>query len=327
MQKICIYGLGAIGGLIGVRLAQAGYPVQAIARGATLEEVRRKGLTLGDERGLHSAAIRAVEQPQELGIQDLVILSVKTTGLNAVAAHIAPLIGPQTVVLSAMNGIPWWFLHGLASAPAHLRLDSVDPAGQVSAAIPASQVLGCVTHLSAAVPAPGQVRHVAGNRLILGQPDGGHSASTEAVTGMLRQAGFEVESAPQIQAEIWFKLWGNMTMNPVSLLTGATGDRILDDAYVQSFLSRCMLEAGAIGEQLGLPISISPQERHQVTRQLGAFKTSMLQDLESAKPVELDALLGVVLEIGQQLGVARPNLEALMGLARLKASTLGLYPR
>lgn len=327
MRKICVYGLGAIGGLMAARLANAGHEVSAIARGATREAVAREGLQLMTASGAVQAPIRTAADPADLGPQDLVILSVKTTALPEVARHIAPLLGGATTVLSAMNGIPWWFLHGLQQAPAGLRLDAVDAGGIVAKAIPPERVLGCVTHLSAAVETPGRVRHVAGNRLIVGEPTGGAASQrAQAVIGLLQQAGFEVESASSIQQEIWFKLWGNMTVNPVSFLTAATGDRILDDTWVRQFMSRCMLEAREIGERLGLPIHADPEERHGVTRKLGAFKTSMLQDLECRKPIELDALVGAVIELGRQVRIPTPNLETLFGLARLKAQQLGLYP-
>lgn len=326
MQKICIYGLGAIGGLIGARLAAAGYPVSAVARGATLQAVSRDGLVLTDGTNEQRMAVHVTHDPKTLGPQDLVILSVKTTALPAIAAEIQPLIGETTTVLSAMNGIPWWFLHGLARAPASLSLESVNPGGMLSAAIPPERVLGSVTHLSAAVVAPGKVRHVAGNRIIVGEPTGGAAtARAQTVIGMLEKAGFDVDGASSIQQEIWFKLWGNMTVNPISFLTAATGDKILDDTFVRGFMSRCMVEASQIGERIGLPIGLDPEERHAVTRKLGAFKTSMLQDLEASKPVELDALVGVVIEIARQLGVPTPNLETLFGLARLKGTQLGLY--
>jgi 2-dehydropantoate 2-reductase len=328
MKNICIYGLGAIGGLMAARLAAAGYPVKAIARGQTLEAVSTQGLVLQEAQGERRVNIQLASKAEELGPMDLVILSIKTSGLPEIAQQIKPLIGSNSTVLSAMNGIPWWFLHGLRQAPPSLRLDSVDPGGMVSTAIAHERVLGCVTHLSAAVPAPGVVRHVAGNRLIIGEPLGGcDTPRAQAVMDMLSHAGFEVERTQSIQQEIWFKLWGNMTMNPVSFITGATGDRILDDDLLRSFLSSCMVEAAAIGERIGLPITAAPEDRHAVTRKLGAFKTSMLQDLEASKPIELDALVSVVIEMGRQVQLPTPNLDALLGMTRVKARQLALYPQ
>ena len=326
MKKICIYGLGAIGGLMAARLAAANHSVSAVARGATLEAVQRDGLTLREAGAERRLSIVTGDNPGQLGPQDLVILSVKTTALPDVAMSIGPLIGPGTTVLSTMNGVPWWFLHGLNAAPRGLTLNTVDPDGALGAAMPPEFVVGCVTHLSAAVDAPGVVRHVAGNRLIVGEPSGGADTErAQALAELLTSARFDVERAPSIQQEIWFKLWGNTTMNPVSFLTAATGDAILDDGYVRDFMSRCMREASQIGARIGLPIDADPEQRHTVTRQLGAFKTSMLQDLEAHKPVELDALVAVVIELGGQVGVSTPNLEALFGLARLKARQEGLY--
>lgn len=329
-MRFCVVGLGAIGGLFAARLARAGHPVSAVARGATLEAVRRDGLTLiegpAGQETTNRVAIHAAATPAELGEQDVVIIAVKTTGLPGVARDIAPLLGPQTTVLSAMNGVPWWFFHGLDPKLGDIRMPSVDPDGTISRAIPAGQVVGCVTHLSANVPAPGTVRCVAGNRLIIGEPAGGTATPRAmAIAAALREAGFELEEAPVIQQEIWFKLWGNMTVNPISALTGATGDRILDDEHVRNFMSRCMLEAAQIGSRIGLPIDIQPEQRHAVTRKLGAFRTSMLQDVEAGRPVELDALVASVIEIGRQVDVPTPNIEALFGLARLAARSRGLY--
>ena len=329
-MKFCIVGLGAIGSLFAARLALAGHEVSALARGATLEAVRRDGLTLvegapGQETS-RQVAINVSNDPAALGPQDLVIVSVKTTALASVAGTVAALLGPDTAVLSAMNGVPWWFFHGLAPELARIRLVSVDPDGQISQAIPVQRVIGCVTHLSAAAPAPGTVRSVAGNRLIVGEPAGGVATPRAAATvAALRNAGFEVEEAAVIQQDIWFKLWGNMTMNPISALTGATGDRILDDDHVRSFMSRCMVEAALIGERIGLPIAQDPEQRHAVTRKLGAFKTSMLQDVTAGRPVELNALVASVMEIGRQVAIPTPTIDALFGLARLQAQVRGLY--
>ena len=331
-MKICIVGLGAVGGFFAARLARSGRDVSALARGATLQAVNAGGLRLiervGDGEISTTVPVNAVEQAADLGAQDLVVLTVKTTGLEAVVRTIGPLIGPETTVLSAMNGVPWWFFYGLGPALASLSLRSVDATGAIAAALPAAQVLGCVTHLSASCPQPGVVRQGFGERLIIGEPDGrsaAHSERCRAVADAFSAAAFQVEVSARIQQDIWFKLWGNMTMNPISAITGATGDRILDDDLVRNFTSRAMLEAVVIGERIGLPITIEPEERHAVTRKLGAFKTSMLQDVEARRPVELDALVASVLEIAGQVGVPAPNIEALFGLARLQARTLGLY--
>lgn len=330
-MKICIYGLGAIGGLIAARLANQGIDVCAVARGATLEALRRDGLTLlegpADQPVRRQFNIRASDDPAELGVQDVVVVSVKATAMPAVAAGIAPLLGPDTTVLSTMNGVPWWFFHGMDPALAKLRLDTLDPDGRITAAIPAERVVGTVTHLSAANQGPGVVRHVAGNGILVGEPSGGtQTPRSQAIVAILRQAGFEIGESASIQQDIWYKLWGNMTVNPVSGLTGATTDQLLDDDYVRHFMSRCMREAAAIGGRIGITIDNDPEERHQVTRRLGAFRTSMLQDVEAGKPVELDALVGAVLEIARQVNVEAPNIEALMGLSRLHAHLRGLYP-
>lgn len=330
-MKICLYGLGAVGGLMAAKLARGGARVSAVARGATLAAVREGGIELietvvGEERRSRVRLAEVSDRPAELGVQDLVVIAVKTTGLSGVAHEIAPLLGPETAVLSAMNGVPWWFFHGLAPRHSALRLTAVDPGGAVSRAIAPQRVIGCVTHLSAAASAPGTVRHVAGQRLIVGEPTGGVATErARQAIAALHQAGFDVEAAASIQQEIWFKLWGNMTVNPVSAITGATGDRLLDDGLVRGFMSRCMLEAAAIGARIGLPIDADPEERHAVTRQLGAFRTSMLQDVEAGRPVELDALVGAVIEIARQLALPTPNIDALFGLARLQARVRGLY--
>lgn len=252
-------------------------------------------------------------------------MAVKAPSLAAVAAGIAPLLAPHTVVLTAMNGVPWWFFEGASGAHAGMQLDAVDPGGRIAAAIPVQHVIGCVVHATCSTPEPGLVRHGVGQRLILGEPRGGTSARLESLMGLLCKAGFEAEASTHIQQDIWYKLWGNMTMNPVSALTGATCDRILDDPLVRRFCLDVMAEAKAIGEHIGCPIEQSGEDRNAVTRKLGAFKTSMLQDVEAGRPVELDALVTVVHEIGRKLGIATPNIDALLGLARLQAQAKGLY--
>ncbi|MDR6534318.1 2-dehydropantoate 2-reductase [Variovorax soli] len=325
-MKVCIYGAGAIGGWIGAGLAQAGCRLNVVARGATLDALQRDGLSVlrGDQRT--RVAVNAVSDPADLGTQDLVVIAVKAPSLPAVAAQIAPLLGPDTIVLTAMNGVPWWFLQGgFGGSLAGAQLEAVDPGGRIDAAIPAQHVIGCVVHASCSLDAPGLVRHHFGNGLIIGEPSGEATPRAQRLEALLEQAGFEARLSPRIQKDVWYKLWGNMTVNPISALTGATTDLILNDELVRGFISTIMLEAREIGERIGVPIAESPDDRHAVTRKLGAFKTSMLQDVEAHRPVELDALVSVVRELGQRAGVATPFTDALLGLARLQARQLGLY--
>ena len=325
-NKIAIVGAGAIGGWMGVHLAQAGAQLSVLARGDTLAALQKSGLQLHQGGTLHTVPVTASNDAADLGVQDLVVISVKAPALSAVAAQVGPLIGPNTVVLTAMNGVPWWFLQGFGGPVAGRSLASVDPEGQIARALPASHIIGCVVHASCSVDAPGVIRHHFGDGLIVGEPSGEHTPRVQALHALLQQAGFNATLSPQIQKDIWYKLWGNMTVNPVSALAGATTDRILDDELVRGFISNVMREAKAIGERIGIPIAQEPEDRHAVTRKLGAFKTSMLQDVQAGKPVELDALVSAVRELGQLTEVATPFTDALLGLSRLHARGLGLYP-
>ena len=325
-QKIAIYGAGAIGGWMGAKLAAVGCNVSVVARGAALDALRAHGLRLREGDAETTCPVQASDDPAALGVQDLVVVSVKAPGMADVARRIGPLIGPRTVVLTAMNGVPWWFLQGFGGPVAGRTLESVDPGGAIAQAIPAAQVIGCVVHASCSVDAPGVIRHRAGNGLIVGEPAGGETPRVKALTDLLMQAGFNVTLSPQIQRDVWYKLWGNMTVNPVCAMTGATSDRALDDELVRGFISAVMLEAKAIGARIGIPIAEQPEDRHQVTRKLGAMRPSMLQDVEAGKPVEIDALVSAVRELGQLTQVPMPFTDALLGLSRLHARVRGLYP-
>lgn len=325
-HKIAIVGAGAIGGWLGVHLARAGAQLSVLARGDTLQAVQRHDLQLHQGGALHRVQVNASQDARELGVQDLVVIAVKAPALAVVAQQVGPLLGPNTVVMTAMNGVPWWFLQGFGGALAGRSLQAVDPQGSIAQALPAAHIVGCVVHSSCSVDAPGVVRHHFGEGLILGEPSGPSSTRVQALAALLQSAGFLASVSPQIQKDIWFKLWGNMTVNPISAFTGATTDRILDDELVRGFASAMMREAQAIGAQLGIPIDQQPEDRHAVTRKLGAFRTSMLQDVQAGKPVELDALVGAVRELGQLTGVATPFIDALLGLARLHARGSGLYP-
>ncbi len=329
MTRICVVGLGAIGGLLaaglGTRVPAGRIELSACARGRTLAALRQGGLQIEGRDGVTRMPLRASDDAAELGAQDLVIVAVKAPALAEVAPIVQALCGPTTQVLAAMNGVPWWFFDGLGGPCNGLALQSADPQGVIARCIPGARVVGCVVHASSTAPAPGVVRHASGNGLVIGRPAGGIDPGLAELAALLGQAGFEVTVSERIQREVWFKLWGNMTMNPVSALTGAPCDRILDDPLVRGLCSAVMLEAQAIGAAFGIPMAQQPEDRHAVTRKLGRFKTSMLQDAEAGRPLELDALLGTVREIGQHLGLATPHLDALFGLARLMARERGLY--
>ena len=324
-MKACIVGAGAIGGFIGASLARASdASVSALARGATLEALRRDGWRLHRGSEVVQARVNASGDAAGLGPQDLVVIALKAPALPQLASTLAPLLGPETIVLAAMNGVPWWFLHGVRGA-GDAPIESVDPGGAVSRALPVSHVLGCVVHASAARVEPGVVRVHQGRRLIVGEPRGGTSERAERVASLLERAGFEVERSGDVRRDIWYKLWGNLTMNPVSAITGATADRILADPELSAFCAAAMREAAAIGARIGCPIDETPEDRQRVTAKLGAFKTSMLQDVEAGRPIELDAIVGAVAEIGRRVGVATPGIDAILGLTRLFARVHGLY--
>jgi len=324
-MKTCIYGAGAIGGWLGARLAQAGSQVSVVARGATLEALQAHGLRLESAGEVVAVPVRASAEPAALGVQDLVIVAVKAPAMADVARSIAPLIGPGTMVLTAMNGVPWWFFEGFGGPYAGTRLQAIDPGGVIAGAIPAGHIVGCVVHASCSLNSPGFVKQHFGNKLILGEPSGEQTGRVQRLAAMLQMAGLEAVVSEQIQKDAWYKLWGNMTVNPVSAMTGATTDLILGDELVRGFISSVMLEAREIGARIGIPIDQQPEDRHQVTLKLGAFKTSMLQDVEAGKAVELDALVTVVRELGQLTQVPTPFTDALLGLARLHARVHGLY--
>lgn len=324
-KKVCIYGAGAIGGWIGVKLSESGCEVSVVARGATLQALQLNGLQLHEAGKHYTAAVQAHASPAELGVQDLVVIAVKAPALRDVALQMAPLIGPNTVVLTAMNGVPWWFFQGFGQALAGTELTAIDPTGEIGQAIPAVHVVGCVVHASCSLDAPGVIRHHFGNGLIIGEPSGAPTERVTQLATLLTEAGFNTSVSTQIQKDIWYKLWGNMTVNPISAITGATTDLILGDELVREFVSRIMLEAKEIGARIGIPIAQQPEDRHAITLKLGAFKTSMLQDVEAGKPIELDGLVTVVKELGTLTGVATPFTDALLGLARLHARGRGLY--
>jgi len=321
-MRVCVVGAGSIGGVIAAGLAGVdGVAASVLARGRTLDAIRADGLRVrrpdGSDLVVAGLASASPDAAADLGVQDVVVVAVKAQSMGSVAASIGPLLGPSTAVLSTLNGVPWWFLDGFGGPAAGARLDSVDPGGKIAAALPAARVIGGTVHLSAASPAPGVVHWRAGNGLIIGELAGGSSGRLTALADALRAGGFDITVSDRIRDDVWYKLWGNLTLNPICAITGATTGPALDDDLVRAFLSAAMLEAREIGARIGCPIAQTPQDRHAVTRKLGDFTPSMLQDTRAGRPLELDALTGAVRELGALTGVPTPHVDALHGLARL----------
>jgi 2-dehydropantoate 2-reductase len=322
--RTTVVGAGAIGGLIAAALAHAGHAVSVLARGKTLDTIRAQGIRIVDQERETVARVAAEDDAAALGVQDFVVIALKAQALPAIAASLKPLIGPETIVVAAMNGLPWWFLSDLAGPLAGHGIEAVDPAGVVSAALPPARSIGCVVHLSSSTDAPGVIRRGRGNHLIVGAPLPSLAPQAKAFAAALQEGGFEVTASDQIRTEIWVKLWGNMNMNPLSALTGSAADRLLDDPLTHALVLRMMEEADAIGTRLGLPTGMSAPERVALTRKLGAFRTSMLQDFEAGRPLEIEPILGVFPELGRKLDVPTPFCDAVLGLLRQRAVNSGL---
>jgi len=324
-MKVGIVGAGAIGCWLGARFAAAGHDVSVFARGATLEALREHGLRLTDADETQSYPVTVDSDASAFGEQDLVIVAVKAPAMAAVAPAVGAMTGSDTIVIPAMNGVPWWFADGLQLAEEPTR-KVVDPTGAIGANIPASAVVGCVVHASTALVGPGHARRNMSDVLIFGEPAGKPSERVGTVVKAFESVGLASRASGNIRHDIWYKLWGNMTMNPVSAITGATADRIIDDPDVRSLLMAVMAEAATIGGLIGCPIDEPGENRIDVTRKLGAFRTSMLQDVDAGRPIELDALLGAPRAIAGALGVPTPSMNVLYGLTRVFAQTRGLLP-
>jgi 2-dehydropantoate 2-reductase len=324
-MKICVYGAGAIGGLMAAWLARSGHDVAVVARGAQLEAIRREGLRVRSKGKTESFRVKAESEPARIGAQDYVLVTVKAQSLTNVAETIAPLLGKDTSVVTAMNGVPWWFFHRLKFRNGGERLESLDPGGKLSRAIPTEHVVGCVIHLAASTPEPGLVSHNMGSKLILGEPGGENTARTKRIADALAAAGFEIVVTDSIEKEFWVKLLGNVSFNPVSALTVTTADQLIQNEEVKAYMVEIMREVLAIGRAVGVDANIDPEARIDMARVLGPFKTSMLQDLEAGKPLEIDGLLAGTLEIARKAGVRAPFTESLFGLIRARAQSTGQY--
>ena len=323
-MKICIFGAGAIGGLMGAKLAAKGdVDVTFIARGPHLAAMRENGVKLiseGTEQIVHP---RCVESAQEAGPQDYVLVTLKAHSLPSAAKQMQPLLGPDTAIVSAVNGIPWWYFHGIGGAYEGRIVQSVDPDGQVSALLPPSRAIGCIVYPAAEVTAPGVIDHSYGDRFSLGEPDGSRSPRAQALSEALIAAGFKAPVRPKIRDELWVKLWGNMAFNPISALTTATLDVLTADEGQRGVARAMMLEGQRVAEALGVRFAIDVDKRIAGAAEVGAHKTSMLQDLERGRPMEIEALLGAVVELADWVGEAAPISRTVLALVRARARAAG----
>lgn len=318
-------GAGAIGGFLAARLALDGQRVSVLARGATLEAIRRHGLRLRSGERDFTAQVAASADAGELGPQDVVIIAVKAQSLGEVAGRIAALTSPATTIVPVLNGIPWWFFKLGAQRLNGYRIRAVDRDGAIERSIPSAQLLGAVAFPSISCPAPGHVVHASGERFIFGEPTGGVTGRVEDFVGMLKRCGLAAEASADIRTEIWLKLLGNACFNPVSLLTGSPTDKMIDDPLVNRLFAGLMNELLELGRRLDIQVDIRPEQRLAMTRKLGNIKTSMLQDVEAGRPVEIDGILGSAVEIAEQTELQAPLLACVYALARARSRILGLY--
>ena len=324
-MKVCIFGAGAIGGYMGVKLAKAGADVSLVARGPHLAAMQEKGLTLIEEGETTTVPVTASDDPAALGVQDYVIVTLKAHSVPPVVSKMAPLIGPNTTIVSGVNGVPWWYFHKLEGAHEGTRLDSVDPGNVQWDGFGPDRVLGCVVYPAAEVIEPGVIKHIEGNRFSLGEPDGSKSERAQALSKILANAGLKAPVRPKLRDEIWVKLWGNLSFNPISALTHATLDVLCTDEGTRAVARNMMVEAQEIAERLGVKFPIDVDRRIAGGAAVGAHRTSMLQDLDQGRPMEIDALVASVQELGRVTGVPTPTVATVLGLIRLRARTAGLY--
>lgn len=321
-MKICVVGAGAIGGLVAVKLARAGEQVSVVARGAHLAAIRERGLTLVEGEREEVVRVAATDRLAELGPQELVVLAMKAHQLAPVAPEILALCGPETVLLTAQNGIPWWYFAKHAGPFQGARLESVDPGGVIAAHLDVERVLGSIIYPAAEITAPGVVRHVEGNRITVGELDGRETPRLGRVAEALRGAGFKIRVTGDLRSEIWVKLWGNCTFNPLSALTHATLAGIIRFPATRALATGMMREAQAVGEKLGARFGVSLEKRIAGAEGVGEHKTSMLQDVESGRALEVDALLGAVLELARLTETPAPHLAAVHACVSLLSRTL-----
>lgn len=325
-MKICIFGAGAIGGYMGVKLSLAGADVSFIARGPNLAAMKSNGATLLSEGQTQVAIAKYTDDPSEVGPQDYVILSVKAHALRPAVDSIRSLLGPKTVLVPAINGVPWWYFYKLPGPYENTRLKTIDTGGVLWEKLDPARVVGCIVYPATELIKPGVIEHTYGNRFEIGEPDGSRSDRAVAFSEMMIRAGFRCPVRPRIRDNLWIKLWGNLSFNPICALTMATLDVVTGDPETRAVARAMMLEGQAIAEKLGVKFPIDVDARIAGAAEVGVHKPSTLVDLERGRPMEIDALLGAVVEMGQLLGLATPTCDVVLALVRQRARTAGCYP-
>jgi 2-dehydropantoate 2-reductase len=325
-MKVAIVGAGSIGSVIGAKLAATGHEVVLIARGAHLAAIQARGLTLVDHVDRHSGSYRlpASDAPADFGAQDLVVIGLKAHAISAMLPRMQPLVSASTVVVPAINGLPWWYFHRAGGALDGASLTALDPDGTMFAALDPDRILGCVVHVAAEVRAPGEVHHTSGRRLILGEPAGPASGRLQMVCSALDGAGFEAVRSTDIRLDVWTKLIGNLSFNPIAALTGYLMNQIVADAGVLEVIREMIVEGMAVARHYGVRVPMTPDQRIDIARQLGAAKISMLQDLEQRRRLELDAIVGSVIELAGKAGIPVPTIRHVHALAAARARALGI---
>ena len=324
-MKICIYGAGAIGGYLGVQLARSGVDVSLVARGAHLAAMKAKGLKLliGDEE--HVVHPRCTDNPVELGVQDFVIICLKAHAITGVLDQMQPLLGAHTRIVTAVNGIPYWYFYKHGGAHENATLESIDPGGRQWRELTPQRAIGCIVYPATEIEAPGVIRHVYGDRFPIGEPSGETTADVQRLSEAFTRAGMQAPILDRIRDEIWLKLWGNVCFNPVSALTHATLDVICTNPATRALSKAIMLEAQAIAEAFEVRFRVDVERRIEGARKVGAHKTSMLQDLERGRPMEIDPLVTVVQEMGRLTKTPTPALDSVLALVAQRAQVAGLY--
>ncbi|RYE41475.1 MAG: 2-dehydropantoate 2-reductase [Hyphomicrobiales bacterium] len=325
-MKIGIVGAGALGGMFGARLAQQGHTVSVLARGKTLDALRRNGIRLHSGGQWITEPVKASDTADDLGVQDVVLIAVKSPALASASEQISGLLDSGTVVVPALNGIPWWFSHGGAGDFPTPPQRTNDPDDQIAARIDTAAVVGCVVFPSCSSPEPGVSVHVSGSRVILGEAAGADTTRAARLAQFFTEAGFDATATTDIRAEVWRKLLGNICFNPVSLLVGTTTDKLIDDPRTGNLFVAMMNEMLSLGENLGISIETTPESRLAMTRTLGAVKTSMLQDAEASRPVEIHTIIGSVVRIADTVGAEIPHIRTVHALAHQRADVLGILP-